>query len=126
MLNLNEKINNFHLTLYTKTGIGDGQQANNPWLQEFPDPITRTTWDNYLTVSFSDAKDLGLKNVNVSNGALNGSYANISNGSKSLKVPVICFPRNIKNYKNYVDNVKPDVVNIDYEVDPKKIASEIL
>tara|TARA_Y100001970_G_scaffold146956_1_gene180441 strand:- start:309 stop:1310 length:1002 start_codon:yes stop_codon:yes gene_type:complete len=45
--------------------------------------------------------------------------------TRSLKVPVICFPRNIKNYKNYVDNVKPDVVNIDYEVDPKKIASEI-
>ena len=45
--------------------------------------------------------------------------------TKSLKVPVICFPRNIKNYKNYVDNVKPDVINIDYEVDPKKIASEI-
>ena len=45
--------------------------------------------------------------------------------TNSLKVPVICFPRNIKNYKNYVDNVKPDVVNIDYEVDPKKIASEI-
>ncbi len=45
--------------------------------------------------------------------------------TKSLKVPVICFPRNIKNYKNYVDNVKPDVVNIDYEVDPRKIASEI-
>ncbi len=36
------------LSLYTKTGMGDGQQANNPWLQEFPDPITRTTWDNYL------------------------------------------------------------------------------
>src|SRR5690606_9636833 len=32
------------LTLYAKTGMGDGQQANNPWLQEFPDPITRTSW----------------------------------------------------------------------------------
>jgi molybdopterin-containing oxidoreductase family iron-sulfur binding subunit len=30
----------FELVLYTKTGMGDGQQANNPWLQEFPDPIT--------------------------------------------------------------------------------------
>ena len=39
------------LVLYTKTGMGDGQQANNPWLQEFPDPITRVSWDNYLTVS---------------------------------------------------------------------------
>ena len=47
------------LTLYPKTGMGDGQQANNPWLQEFPDPLTRTTWDNYLTVSESDAKELG-------------------------------------------------------------------
>ncbi len=39
------------LVLYTKTGMGDGQQANNPWLQEFPDPITRVSWDNYITVS---------------------------------------------------------------------------
>jgi molybdopterin-containing oxidoreductase family iron-sulfur binding subunit len=35
------------LTTYVKIGLGDGQQANNPWLQELPDPITRTTWDNY-------------------------------------------------------------------------------
>ena len=35
------------------------------------------------------------------------------------------FSKKHKNYKNYVDNVKPDVINIDYEVDPKKIASEI-
>jgi hypothetical protein len=41
----------FELVLYTKTGLGDGQQANNPWLQEFPDPITRVSWDNYVTVS---------------------------------------------------------------------------
>ena len=41
--------------LYTKTGMGDGQQANNPWLQEFPDPITRVSWDNYITVSAADA-----------------------------------------------------------------------
>ena len=46
------------ITLYPKTGMGDGQQANNPWLQEFPDPLTRATWDNYLTVSEADAKEL--------------------------------------------------------------------
>jgi molybdopterin-containing oxidoreductase family iron-sulfur binding subunit len=34
-----KKVDNFELVLYTKTGMGDGQQANNPWLQEFPDPI---------------------------------------------------------------------------------------
>ena len=44
---------------------------------------------------------------------------------KSLKVPVICFPRGIKNYKDYCENVKPDVICIDYEVDPIKIEKEI-
>ena len=48
------------LTLYSKTGMGDGQMANNPWLQEFPDPLTRATWDNYLTMSQADADRLGL------------------------------------------------------------------
>src|SRR5690606_8795726 len=48
--------NGLELVLYTKTGMGDGQQANNPWLQECPDPITRTSWDNYLTVSKADAE----------------------------------------------------------------------
>ena len=44
---------------------------------------------------------------------------------KSKKVPVICFPRGIKNYKEYVDNVKPDIISIDYQVDPKIIKKEI-
>ncbi len=44
---------------------------------------------------------------------------------KSLNVPVICFPRGIKNYKTYCDIVKPDAVCIDYEVDPIKILKEI-
>jgi len=82
----------FSLVLYSKTGIGDGSQSSNPWLQEFPDPITRVTWDNYLTMSASDANKLGLKNYNVSNGALNGSYANISDGENQLKVPVLIQP----------------------------------
>jgi molybdopterin-containing oxidoreductase family iron-sulfur binding subunit len=80
------------LILYTKTGLGDGQQSSNPWLQEFPDPITRVTWDNYLTVSYEDAERLGLENYNVSNGALNGSYVNLSNDNFSIKVPVIIQP----------------------------------
>ena len=48
-------------------------------------------------------------------------YSNFKfvNYVKSLNVPVICFPRGIKNYKNYCDIVKPDAICIDYEVDPK-------
>tara|TARA_Y100000589_G_scaffold217692_1_gene205312 strand:+ start:641 stop:1642 length:1002 start_codon:yes stop_codon:yes gene_type:complete len=45
--------------------------------------------------------------------------------TKSLNVPVICFPRGIKNYKNYCEIIKPDAICIDYEVDPLVIRKEI-
>ena len=44
---------------------------------------------------------------------------------RSLNVPVICFPREIKNYKEFCDIVKPDAISIDYNVDPKKILKDI-
>ena len=44
---------------------------------------------------------------------------------RSLNVPVICFPREIKNYKEFCEIVKPDAISIDYNVDPKKILKEI-
>ncbi|MEC7454590.1 MAG: quinol:cytochrome C oxidoreductase, partial [Bacteroidota bacterium] len=86
----------YSLHLYTKTGLGDGQQANNPWLQELPDPITRVTWDNYLTISKSDAVALGLWNETQSDGSLNGGYANITVGSSTIKVPVLIQPGQAK------------------------------
>ena len=50
---------------------------------------------------------------------------NIVEYTKKLGVPVICFPRGIKNYKKFCDIVKPDMINIDYEVDPKKIIKDV-
>ena len=50
---------------------------------------------------------------------------NLVNYVKSLNTPVICFPREIKNYKEFCEIVKPDAVGIDYNVDPKKILNEI-
>jgi len=50
---------------------------------------------------------------------------NLVNYIKSLKIPVICFPRGIKNYKEYCEIVNPDAVNIDYDVNPEKILKEI-
>jgi uroporphyrinogen decarboxylase len=50
---------------------------------------------------------------------------NLVNYIKSLNVPVICFPRGIKNYKSFCETVKPDVINIDYEVNPFSILKEI-
>jgi len=50
---------------------------------------------------------------------------NLVNYVKSLNTPVICFPREIKNYKEFCEIVKPDAVGIDYNVDPKKILNQI-
>lgn len=91
------KSDGMELQLYTKTGMGDGQDANNPWLQEFPDPITRTSWDNYVTVSAADAKSLNLINEHEATGALNGSYADLTvNGVTVKNVPVIIQPGQAK------------------------------
>ncbi len=92
-----KKASGYELVFYTKTGMGDGQQANNPWLQEFPDPITRVSWDNYVTVNRADAEALGLVNYHVANGGLNGSYATIKVGNAVLEnVPVIIQPGQAK------------------------------
>ena len=50
---------------------------------------------------------------------------NLVNHVKTLKVPVICFPRNIKNYKNYCEVIKPDAISIDYNINPNLIRDQI-
>jgi len=50
---------------------------------------------------------------------------NLVNYVKSLNTPVICFPREIKNYKEFCEIVKPDAIGIDYNVDPKRILQNI-
>ena len=75
------------LILYTKVGIGNGTQANNPWLQEMPDPITKATWDNYLTIPQALARELGI--------AADGNQfpvATLSTRGMTLKVPVLVQP----------------------------------
>jgi MoCo/4Fe-4S cofactor protein with predicted Tat translocation signal len=96
-LTQSQPVNGFELILYTKVGMGDGQQANNPWLQEFPDPITRVSWDNYATMNRVDAEELGIKNRNVANGGLDGNYITIEVGGTKLEnVPVIIQPGQAK------------------------------
>jgi uroporphyrinogen decarboxylase len=50
---------------------------------------------------------------------------NLVNYVKSLNTPVICFPREIKNYKEFCDIVNPNAIGIDYNVDPKTILRDI-
>jgi molybdopterin-containing oxidoreductase family iron-sulfur binding subunit len=75
------------LMLYQKVAIGDGSQANNPWLQETPDTITKSTWDNYITVSQADATEAGIINFEGKT-----SMANLTVGGTTVKVPIIIQP----------------------------------
>ena len=49
------------IAVYEKVGLGTGSQANNPWLQEFPEPVTKACWDNYASISQPTATKLNLK-----------------------------------------------------------------
>lgn len=75
------------LVIYSKVGIGNGAFANNPWLQEMPDPITKATWDNYLTVSQKWAADNGVTMYEE-----NTQKASITVNGKSLIVPILIQP----------------------------------
>ncbi len=75
------------LVIYAKVGIGNGVFANNPWLQEMPDPVTKATWDNYLTVSQKWASDNGISMFEENTGK-----ASITVNGKSLIVPILIQP----------------------------------
>lgn len=51
--------------LYESIALGNGKYANNPWLQELPDPIAKISWDNYASVPVAYAEENGLENENV-------------------------------------------------------------
>ncbi|MCC6384135.1 MAG: TAT-variant-translocated molybdopterin oxidoreductase [Bacteroidia bacterium] len=71
------------LVLYEMTAMGNGIQANNPWLLELPDPITRLTWDNFFAVSIAYAKQQGL---------VQGNIIEVKSGNKTIKGPVLIQP----------------------------------
>ncbi|MEM9984010.1 MAG: 4Fe-4S dicluster domain-containing protein, partial [Bacteroidota bacterium] len=53
------------IVYFERCAIMEGKQANNPWLQELPDPISRVCWDNYVSVPVTLAQEMGLKNEDV-------------------------------------------------------------
>jgi anaerobic selenocysteine-containing dehydrogenase/Fe-S-cluster-containing dehydrogenase component len=71
--------NVLQLAMYESIAMGDGAHANNPWLQEFPDPISSITWDNYLNVGVAAAKRLGLSENDV---------VEINSADVTLQLPV--------------------------------------
>ena len=85
---ISNKGSDFELQLYTKVALGDGTQANNPWLQELPDPITRASWDNYMLIHPKDAEKLGLENSTNGRMQLNGDLAKVTVNGQTIEIPV--------------------------------------
>ncbi len=71
------------LSLYTTVAIGDGTHANNPTLQELPDPITKATWENFLGISPGQADALGIKSNDV---------VKVKAGSREITLPALIVP----------------------------------
>lgn len=94
----NVKGGDIELVLYQKVSMGSGNQAGNPWLQELPDPITKTTWDNYAMVSPYMAKS--LFGIDIFNPASSDKYEverqkpviKITANGKSVELPVLVIP----------------------------------
>ncbi len=74
------------LILYTKESIGNGQHANNPWLQEMPDPLSKATWDNYVCIAPADL--LGLLGLEVNGENMRKLYIGQESPAHELKVVV--------------------------------------
>ncbi len=51
--------------VYENVSVADGSYANNPWLQELPDPITKITWDNFAAISARFAEDNDLQDGDI-------------------------------------------------------------
>ena len=60
------------VVFYRDAKMDDGRYANNGWMQELPDPITKLTWDNAVLVSRETARELGVQNGDVVEITLNG------------------------------------------------------
>ena len=91
MENLNvPKATGTEIVMYQKAAMGIGLQANNPWLQEMPDPMTKATWDNYITMNPVDMAEGGYTTYFDQESGLN--TAKVKVGSKELTLPVYPLP----------------------------------
>lgn len=80
----------WEITYYQKSGLGTGIHANNPWLQELPDPVSKVTWDNYVTMAPSDMDSAGY---NTKLGQVQEqNVVAVQVGDSSIELPVYAQP----------------------------------
>ncbi len=74
---------NIELQVYQNNNIGDGKKANNPWLQELPDSVSKVTWDNFVAIAPKYAEKLGIKE---------GDVLKVSSENYTIELPVLLQP----------------------------------
>jgi anaerobic selenocysteine-containing dehydrogenase len=80
----------FHLYPYPSISLSDGRGANQPWLQETPDPMTTAQWGTWVELNPETARSLGVSNNDV---------VQVESPHGVLEMPVVVFP-----------GIRPDVV----------------
>lgn len=82
----------WEVIMYQKVGMGTGIYAANPILQELPDPITRVTWDNYITMSPEDMDKAEFKFNKLMGQNQWANIAKVSVNDKTIELPVLAQP----------------------------------
>ena len=74
----------YEIQLYQSVALRDGKRANNPWLQEMPDPVSKVTWDNFAAMSPTDIRNAGYVQGDVITIAVDGQ--------KTVTLPILAQP----------------------------------
>jgi MoCo/4Fe-4S cofactor protein with predicted Tat translocation signal len=82
------KSNGLEVSIFENISVGTGSLANNPWLQEVPDPISKVTWENTAAISLTTAKELGIEQ---------GDIIKLTVSNKSIELPVLIQPGQAHN-----------------------------
>ncbi len=80
--------NKIELQLYQNATVKDGKRANNPWLQELPEPVSKVTWDNFAAMSITTAEKLGYEE---------GDVITISANGYAIDLPILLQPGQAQN-----------------------------
>jgi anaerobic selenocysteine-containing dehydrogenase len=82
----------FHLYPFPSISLSDGRGANQPWLQETPDPMTTVQWGTWVELNPETARSLGVSNDDI---------VQVESPHGVLEIPVVVYP-----------GIRPDVVAI--------------
>ncbi len=78
-----KKGSGIELVVYETNYLRNSRFGNNPWLQEMPDPITKVTWDNYVSIPYGYAMAQNIKD---------GDKLKVTVGGNSVELPAIVQP----------------------------------